>query len=311
MFIAPEYQDNFYLMIKNALQQGKNIAMQLEIINANEDRIVVYCSLEAFTDEKTMLRISLIDITNQKELEAQNSFRANILENVTECIFTINKAGNITYWNTGAQKTLGYKAETIINSNPSRIFTEVDASFFSSLNQIKPAVLNKGYHWKGRSSKNESIWFQVRITPLRQSSDLAASTFIIVAKNVTLQKSAEDALRKSKSQVDTILNEIDDLIYISDPDTYEVLFANKPMIEKFGNILNHKCYRAVYANRRKCPFCKNDQLIKSSEDNQAEQHIFNEKNGRWYHAKEKAIKWSNNRLAIIHTLRDITDLKEE
>ncbi|ALO14324.1 Autoinducer 2 sensor kinase/phosphatase LuxQ [Salinivirga cyanobacteriivorans] len=309
LFLDPEYQDEFYFMLKNTLKQTKSISRQLAIINANEERKTVYCTAEAFGDHRQLLRIAMVDITTQKQLEEENTFKANILENVTDCIFTINNRGNITYWSKGAKALLGFTPEKMLNTNPAKIFPNIPPSYFSALREKSEIQLEQGFQWKAIAANKKTIWLQVKITKLNNENNTEKDTYIIVAKDITLQKNAEDALRSSKQQIEKILNSIDDRIYISDPATFEILFTNIQNEQEAEHILSQKCYKTIYEKDQQCSYCKFNNLKKISKADQIKKEIFVEQTGKYYQVVEKPITWTNNKSAIMHTLTDITDVK--
>ena len=58
-----------------------------------------------------------------------------------------------------------------------------------------------------------------------------------------------------------ILDQLDEIIYISDPDTYELLFLNRCARNKFGELKpGARCYEALQGAEQPCPFCTNETL---------------------------------------------------
>ena len=63
------------------------------------------------------------------------------------------------------------------------------------------------------------------------------------ARDITERKRAEETLAFERSQLLSIFDGIDDVVYVTDPYTYEVLYANKAMTEKFGGeLVGGICY---------------------------------------------------------------------
>lgn len=66
---------------------------------------------------------------------------------------------------------------------------------------------------------------------------------------------------------DSILNEIEDVVYIADPKTYEVYYINASGLQTLGNPpesvwRREKCYKVLQGRDEPCPFCTNDKLVK-------------------------------------------------
>jgi len=64
-----------------------------------------------------------------------------------------------------------------------------------------------------------------------------------------------------------ILDEIQNLIYISDIETYDLIFLNKHALQRLKikekKSCYGKCYKILYGKNEPCEFCNNDKLIKS------------------------------------------------
>jgi PAS domain S-box-containing protein len=122
--------------------------------------------------------------------------------------------------------------------------------------------------------------------------------------------SAKDGHRDIKeSQLRAILDGIDEVVYISDPETYEVLYANKAIEKHFGNVVGRKCHAAFQNLDSPCDFCTNSLIFG---DNIGKTHIWEFKNkvvGRWYRCIDRAIEWPDGRLVRYEMAVDVHDRK--
>src|SRR5574344_820323 len=65
-----------------------------------------------------------------------------------------------------------------------------------------------------------------------------------------------------------ILDEIDQIIYIADMDTHELLFVNSAGRKRIGcgtEYRGKKCFEVLQGLNAVCPFCKNDCLKKNGD----------------------------------------------
>ncbi|MFO7864562.1 MAG: PAS domain S-box protein, partial [Salinivirgaceae bacterium] len=252
------------------------------------------------------IRVSALDQTKESELREQASFRAAIIENVQECIFAMQH-GKITFWNRGATELLGYNANYTNEKNPHFLFPEIDRSFFTTLPD-DPKQLNKKHFWKAQTATNRSIELEIRISKLEHEE--GEPIYIFVGQDISLHKKANEVLTHSQKQITTVLDSIESRVYISDPETNEVLFANKPMQRAFPKIMTEPCHKAIHSLNQKCPFCKQDELLNSEHGWLPGREEFSEKENKWLYVSEKIIPWTNERQAVIHTLTDISKLKK-
>jgi len=114
-------------------------------------------------------------------------------------------------------------------------------------------------------------------------------------------------LKVHEKQYRAIFNGIDDLIYISDPNTYELVHANDSLKDSWGaNITSKKCYEVLQNRNSPCAFCTNDKIMG---DNFGKTHIWefqNEITKKWYRCADKGIQWPDGRKLRFEIATDIS-----
>jgi signal transduction histidine kinase/CheY-like chemotaxis protein len=122
-------------------------------------------------------------------------------------------------------------------------------------------------------------------------------------------KQEEEALDIERRQLLSIFGSIDEVIYVSDPDTYEVLYVNQALVELFGDVIGQKCYRTFQNLESPCSFCTNKYILG---ENTGQPYIWefqNRINRRWYRCIDKAIRWPDGRMVRYEMAVDITERK--
>ena len=123
----------------------------------------------------------------------------------------------------------------------------------------------------------------------------------------------EESARKEHDEILTVMNELGAMVYVTDMDTYELLAANKPLQDIFGNdILGKRCYEVLQVDQEgPCTFCTNRHLVKEGRKTGPYVWKFqNTRTGRWYHCLDRAIDWPDGRLARLEIALDVTDLEK-
>jgi PAS domain S-box-containing protein len=110
------------------------------------------------------------DLTDRREAELRYRL---LIEGVTDyAIYSLDVNGNVTSWNTGAQRIKGYTAEEMIGNNFSRFYTKEDAD--AGLPAKVLAEASRAGHYEGegwRVRKDGSrFWSSVVVTPMRDES---------------------------------------------------------------------------------------------------------------------------------------------
>lgn len=104
-----------------------------------------------------------------------------------------------------------------------------------------------------------------------------------------------------------IFESIDEPVYVSDPDTYELLFMNKTCRDIFGDGIGNKCYSVFQDRNLPCTFCNNNQIFGEKLGCSYVWEFHNQKSGRIYHCIDTAITWSDGRKVRCEIAVDITD----
>ena len=107
------------------------------------------------------------DVTERHE--AEQRYRL-LIEGVTDyAIYSLDRNGNITSWNSGAQRIKKYTAEEIIGKHFSRFYTKEDAEAGLPAKVLETAATTghfEGEGWRVRKDGSR-FWSSVVITPLR------------------------------------------------------------------------------------------------------------------------------------------------
>lgn len=126
-------------------------------------------------------------------------------------------------------------------------------------------------------------------------------------------KRREESARKEHDEVMTVMNELGAMVYVSDMVTYELLAANRPIMDAFGkDVIGRRCYEVLQSDQDgPCTFCTNQHLVRDGRP--GEPYIWrfqNTRTGRWYQCLDRAIEWPDGRLARLEIALDITELEE-
>lgn len=103
----------------------------------------------------------------------------------------------------------------------------------------------------------------------------------------------------------SLLNEISELVYVSDPETYELRFVNQTGCQTLHleNYKHKKCYEVLQGKTSPCEFCTNDRLC---DDNFYTWEFTNPSIGRHFLLKDKIIQW-RGKTARMEIAFDITE----
>jgi signal transduction histidine kinase/DNA-binding NarL/FixJ family response regulator len=119
-------------------------------------------------------------------------------------------------------------------------------------------------------------------------------------------------LQREQEKFTTVLNSLEDIVYVADMQTYEVLFANNYTQELMGSsAIGQSCWQALQGQSGPCTFCTNQKLVGADgKPNGTYQWEFqNLKIARWFYLQDRAIYWTDGRLVRLEIATDITERK--
>ena len=142
---------------------------------------------------------------------------------------------------------------------------------------------------------------------------LYAGLFVILAgataayaAQVSRRTKLHKELQEQWANWEAILDGIPSMIYVSDPDTYEVLFANQHLQNLLGmDPLGKQCYEVLQSFDEPCPFCTNDILRKTDEPYSWQ--YFNPLLKKHFMVTDRLIPWPNPPVAKLELAIDITE----
>jgi len=187
------------------------------------------------------------DITNRKCAEdilhdLKNEF-FQIINGSLLPIFVIDKDHTVVYWNKACEKISGITAAEMIGTTeswrafyPRKVPLLADLIADGQIGLIEDHYGDKGLRSSSIEGGYEALdyfpqidkWMLFNAVPLRnKSGDVIGA--IETLQDITDSRKMEEELAKKHEQLLSILEAIDEPVYVCDPGTYELLFANSPI----------------------------------------------------------------------------------
>ena len=168
----------------------------------------------------------------------------------------------------------------------------------------------QGYECELRA-RNNKAYSSLLSSTLVEFPEESAVIFSIA--DITLQKQAEAAITESEERFSTVVDSLDDLVYVADMETHRLLFMNKPMRAIFGDKIGEICWKVLQQGQDgPCSFCTNDKLVDNN-GNPRGVYVWDFQNtitGEWYTCRDRAITWIDGRTVRLEAASNITELKK-
>lgn len=170
-------------------------------------------------------------------------------------------------------------------------------------------VLQHSYRMQHKSGK--WVWLESKESIFKRDEEGKATQIIGVCSNITEKQMYLHNLEQDRARLLAILDGIEDVIYISDPDSYELLHVNQAFKNNWGSdVIGQKCYKVIQSRNTPCPYCTNKFIFG---DNLGKIHLWefqNEVNHLWYRCADKAIRWVNGKMVRFELASDISEIKK-
>ena len=214
--------------------------------------------------------------------------------------------GKIISANPAAYRMLGWAEDELIGKGRSVMFDPEDPEVSDLLEELLRSGSAKAQLTYRRRDRTT---FPGEMSTALFTDSNGEPRAVIVIRDITERKRAEETLAFERSQLLSIFDGMDDVVYVTDPYTYEVLYANKAMKEKFGGeLVGGICYREFQRRDSPCDFCTNPIILKER-DKPYHWEYYNPMVDRYFMIMDRIIRWPDGRDVRFEIAKDITERK--
>ena len=221
---------------------------------------------------------------------------------------TISENGLILDANLTAATLLRVEAGYLLNRPKLQfIFSEDQDIFYQYRNKINGFGELQELDLRMVRANGELFWAHLQ-TVSRQKGE-----YLIIFSDISERMRAEELLKKSHDRLLTVLNGLDAMVYVADFNTFELLFVNDYLKERFGEIVGQRCWKVLQTEQTgPCEFCSNDKLFDAAGNPTGiyKWEFRNTANGNWYDINDRAIVWIDGRIVRLEIATDITERKK-
>lgn len=227
-----------------------------------------------------------------------------MINTISDGFWVNDFTGNFIEVNDALCKILEYSREELLKMNINDI--EV-AECASKLELHQKKIVEQGsdtYVTKHRTKNGRIVDVSINANFNKQVSPHCIYVF---SQNISEKLKNTD---ESQKIMHALLDAIDDVIYVADPKTHELLFVNEKFKEYWGDIdYTAKCYNVLQGRSEPCPFCTNHLIFGEYLGKSYVWEFQNEITKNWYRCSDRAIDWVDGRKVRFEIAADISHLK--
>ncbi|MGV8110353.1 MAG: PAS domain S-box protein [Methanospirillum sp.] len=271
-----------------------------------------------------------IDISQRKSAEealGRSEQRLHdIIDFLPDATFVVDKNGIVIAWNRAIEEMTGIRASDIIGKTNYEysipfygerrpILIDLAMQFDSSISQNYEDFQKEGQKFISESIianfRGQDVTLWSIASPLFDKSGWFVGAIESI-RDISERKRIEDALREARDTLNTVMDSIDALVYVSDMQTHEILFLNEYGKQIWGDAVGKICYLALQCDQDgPCSFCTNHLLL-DGDGNPSKTITWEYENSitkRWYQCHDSAIRWIDGRIVRLEIATDISDQK--
>ncbi|MEA3437948.1 MAG: PAS domain S-box protein [Thermodesulfobacteriota bacterium] len=172
-----------------------------------------------------------VDVALQDSTEKHRS----ILENVEDGYFEVDIAGNFTFFNDSAAKSLGYSQDELMGMNSRQYTDEENAKkIYQTFNKVyATGKTHKGFDWEiiRKDGSKRSVEASVS---LRKDSEGQPIGFRGIVRDVSERKQTEGKLRESEEVYRSLFKNNHSIMLLIDSENADIVDANSAAISYYG-----------------------------------------------------------------------------
>jgi len=240
--------------------------------------------------------------------EGEEKYR-NVVETANEGIWIIDAEDRIVYVNKKMTEMLGYTQDEMIGRSGWDFTDEKDPNVSRLNREKRQKGIDESHEFKFIRKDGSPLWALVNTKSLFDRNGKFSGSMGMLT-DITERKRTEEILAFERSQLLSIFDGIDDMVYVTDPHTYEVLYVNKAVKEKFGGgLVGRICYREFQRRDSPCDFCTSPIILKEREKPYHWEY-HNPTLDRCFMIMDRIIKWPDGRDVRFEIAKDITERKK-
>ena len=112
----------------------------------------------------------------------------------------------------------------------------------------------------------------------------------------------------------TVLDSLEAGVYVTDLESYEILFLNKYLRDIFGDAVGKTCWQVFHPDQAgPCDYCSDQKRLIASDESFGVnvREVLNSSTSKWYEIRDRVIRWVDGRIVRLEIAADITDRKND
>ncbi|WP_128694110.1 PAS domain S-box protein [Methanoculleus taiwanensis] len=227
----------------------------------------------------------------------------SIVELVKDAVLVADDAGYLREANPAACTLLGYTREELLQRPIFAICRDREAGREFWQGFLKRGVLQG----ECELLRKDGTIIGVECNAVAR---VAPDMHVVTIRPGPGQTEVEEMLQFERDQLLSIFDGLEEIVYVTDPTTHEILYANPFFTKMLGrNVVGGICYREFQGLEAPCPFCTNDIILRQKPQPHRWEY-YNPILDVHLDIVDRIIRWPDGRDVRLEVAIDITERKK-
>jgi len=176
------------------------------------------------------------DVTEQQEyerrLEQYREYTDRILDAIDDMFYVLDADGSVQRWNETVCEVTGYADEEIASMEASEVFDEDDRELISDAVAEGFETGRVQVEAELRTRDGDAVPYEFVASALEAPD--GDPVLAGIGRDITERRARERALEESEAKFRLLAENLDEMVWLSDPDTREILYINPAYEEIWG-----------------------------------------------------------------------------
>ncbi len=163
-----------------------------------------------------------------------------------------------------------------------------------------------------RFKKKDGSWLWIKASGQIVERDAAGRPRRMVGTHTDIDESRrlQNALNEERQQLLSIFDSMEVIVYVADPDSYRILYANSTLLKIQPDLIGGLCYRQLQGRDEPCDFCTNHIILQNKYE-PYRWEFYNKNFDKYFLLIDRIIKWPDGRDVRLEMGFDVTERKQQ
>lgn len=230
-----------------------------------------------------------------------------LVSNISDGMVIIDKQGIITYKSPIVSKLSGWNADDLVGRHVYFMVHPDERDMIQNELQAIFDLENGKTRLEFRYRRKDGSFSPVELTAVNMFDSPFVRGVLVSCKDISEKKKTENELRESEKRYRSIMDAMDEMIYICSPDL-RIEYMNPAMLRRVGyDAVGEHCHKVVHELDEQCSWCIHDRVMVGE---YVKNEVISPKDNKSFHISNSPIFHVDGSVSKLTVCRDVTEFKK-